>query len=296
MDLKDQIFDRLVSLRERIGAVESNDSFSSQLDPRSSIEIKLETGGLEVKLEEIVRVGPFLTYKGETLAILYIYNSNNSKLDLESDAVDKSAPKFHFTWCKTLEQMTKKHRFDRYILSRSKKNVFKVEALEREPSAIRTYGERHELTGIELFSCQNCLNEMSYKGFAMRNPKPGRLDQVRHFSIEEFCDENDGNLAVMKFTPKYTDRDVPSGAYTADFVEISRRVREGANWCCSSCHVDMTNMKQGLHTHHISGVKSDNRNENLKVLCALCHKNIDQFHSTMFVKPVIEQFVLSNRR
>ena len=31
------------------------------------------------------------------------------------------------------------------------------------------------------------------------------------------------------------------------------------------------------------------------VLCALCHKSVDSFHKTMYVKPEIERYIERNR-
>lgn len=296
MDLIDP-FDKLVILRKRINAKELHEEFGESLDPLRKIVTELETtGGIEVRPEDIQRIGPYLSYKGEVLAILYIFNSNNSKSELETDSPAKRAPKFHFTWCRTLDDMTRKKRFDRYILSRSKENLFKVEACERHDHEIALYGERHVMDGIRLYPCQNCLDELSYKSFSYKNlNKKQRLDIVEKFTIKEYLDENDGTFNVMKYTPKYTDKNAPSGNYTKDFPKISTELRENANWHCSKCDVDMNMKKNGLHVHHINGVKSDNSHSNLKVLCALCHKNIDQFHKGMYVSSDIEQFILTHR-
>ena len=84
--------------------------------------------------------------------------------------------------------------------------------------------------------------------------------------------------------------------YTADFPEISRKLREENNWKCSCHGVDMYNMKKkGLHVHHINRVKYDNRPQNLKVLCALCHKGVDKVHSRMYVAQDVREFICCNR-
>ena len=191
--------------------------------------------------------------------------------------------------------MTQRNRFDRYVLSRSKLNLFRVEALEREPHLIRELGERHMLEDVRLFPCQNCLNELQYRGFEFSQPRSNRLGQVDAFSIEDYLQENDGTLAVMKHLPKTKAENAPSGDYTPDFPELSRKLREQEDWTCSECYVDMREKKQGLHVHHKNGVKSDNRQANLLVLCALCHREVDQFHKTMHVSTDIERYIKTHR-
>jgi hypothetical protein len=289
-------FQELESLRKRLNAPERSLSFDKPIEKMRDIERELKTAGIVVSEGDIQSSGPYLTYKGEHLAILYILNSTAPSSDLINNEPSKSTPpKFHLTWCRTLDRMKRNKRFERYVLSRSPSNLFRVEALEHEPSAIRRLGERHMLDDIRLYPCQNCLNDLQYKSFTFKSAKPLRLKKVADFVVKDFLDENDGNLTVMRHLPKTLARNAKSGGYTSDFPEISRRLREEKNWTCSKCNVDMTGNKGGLHTHHINGVKSDNSTRNLKVLCALCHKGIDAHHATMHVKPSIERYILANR-
>ena len=294
MELRDP-FAALETLRARIGASKTTSSFDQPIAPLRDIERELRTTGVVVEREDIQSVGPYLTYKGEHLAILYILNSTSSSLDLENNDPTKSTPKFHLTWCRTLEQMTQRKRFDRYVLSRSESNLFRVEALERDDVYIKQLGERHMLEGIRLYPCQNCLDSLEYKGFELKQPKPNRLVQVEDFGVKAYLQENDGNLTVMKHLPKVLAKDAKAGGYTSDFPEISRRLRDESGWTCSKCRVDMKDKKEGLHTHHVNGVKSDNSRQNLKVLCALCHRDVDEFHKTMYIKPEVERYIKLHR-
>lgn len=295
MELNDTVFEGLERLRMRIDAPEKSLSFDEVIAPLSDIERRLKTEGIQVEREDIQSVGPYLTYRGEHLAILYILNSNSPSYDLENNDPGKSTPKFHLTWCRTLEQMTQRGRFARYVLSRTESNLFRVEAKERDPDEIKRLGEHHMLDGIRLFPCQNCLNDLEYKGFEMQSPKAGRIEQVNDFVIKTFLQENDGNLTVMKHLPKTLAQNAKGGGYTQDFPEISRRLREEHNWTCTECGINMTDKKEGLHTHHINGVKHDNRHSNLRVLCALCHRNVDEHHKTMHIKKDIERYIQTHR-
>lgn len=294
MEIKDS-FQRLELLRERLNAPQKMLSFDKPMGRLESIEQKLQTTGLDVEKGDIQSVGPFLTYKGKFLAIVYILNSTSPSSDLQHNEPSKQTPKFHLTWCRTLEQMSKKKRFERYVLSRTPSNLFRVEALEHDPASIRRFGERHMLEEVRLFPCQNCLDALEYKGFTLSSSKKDRLQKVDEFEVRSFLDENDGNLAVMRHVPKTRAENARSGAYTSDFPEISRRLREEHYWRCTKCQVDMSHCKRGLHVHHVNGVKSDNSLGNLMVLCAVCHRGIDSHHSSMHVKPDIESYIFDHR-
>ena len=82
------------------------------------------------------------------------------------------------------------------------------------------------LDGIRLFPCQNCLNDLEYRGFELKSPKAVRIEQVNYFAIKTFLQENDGNLTVMKHLPKTLAQNAKGGGYTQDFPEVSRRLRE----------------------------------------------------------------------
>ena len=279
-------------MRKRIDALEKNDSFGESMAPRRDIELELETVGIEIEEGDIQSIGPYLTYRGEHLAIVYILNSWSPSSDLQNNDPTKKTPRFHVTWCETLEKMKKKKKFNRYVLSRFKSNLFRVEAFERDPDVVRIRGERHMLEDIRLFPCQNCLDAMQYRGFRLDQPKPQRLQQVDDFAVSQFLEENDGILTVMKHLPTTLAEDARGGGYTEDFPEVSRKLREQEGWTCSECNIDMQDKKQGLHVHHINGVKSDNRKSNLKVLCALCHQ---KYHKNMHINSDIERYILLHR-
>lgn len=293
-------FNDLTNLRKRINAKELNDSFDSALPSIDKINLQLESDGLEVKREDIYTHGKFITYKGDILAILYIYDYRASRNDLLSELVTKKAPKFHFTWCHTLVEMDSKGKFARYILTKNKKNKFKVQATERDPISISIYGEHHELKDITLYPCRYCLTETMYKNYRHTLPRNTKDRLVKAFSIKDYIEENQATFDMSKFylkasNAKYNDATVQPMVYTDDFPEISRMLRESNAWKCSKCKVDMSKKRAGLHTHHINGVKNDNSSSNLQVLCALCHKNIDQFHKNMYVSREIEQYIIRQR-
>ena len=56
-----------------------------------------------------------------------------------------------------------------------------------------------------------------------------------------------------------------------DTANVSKKLREEANYICDNCKSDCKNNKHLLHVHHKDGVKWNNNLDNLEVLCAACH-------------------------
>lgn len=281
----------LERLRKKIDAPSYSGSYHKALPRFKIIERKLSAEGIEISIEDLKTVGPYLTYEDEHLVILYIKNSNSTVDELLGNSPEsRFTPKFHITWCDKVNQMYESKRLDRYVVSQSAQNLFVVEAKEDGGRESQT------LEDVRLFPCQYCLDKISYRGFSYKDQGwYERIEQVEAFAVKAYLEENLGNLTVWKHLPRFKDSESISGTYTVAFVEISRRKRENNGWKCSKCKVDMKERKDGLHCHHINGVKSDNSWRNLEVLCALCHKNVDQFHAHMEIRSDIEDYIRKHR-
>lgn len=311
-----KLFQGLIALREKLGFDLVEHSFNVEVSSISEIEIQLESeDGITVSAEEIEVDSStgLLTYSGH-LVIVYISDTYKSEEYLKNNDLlrpDKSGklvtkgPKFHFTWCRTLENMKKRKRYERYVMLRNKDNKFKVQARDDRHSDAYVLDET-----VRLFPCMNCLagcrpsvnEEFGYDGYSKRWPLQKKYEASENFDIGTFLDENYGTLktilhsSTIKQKPKHTDRSVGANNYTADFVEISKNLRREHNWICSKCGVDMSQKKKGLQVHHMNGIKNDNSKNNLQVICALCHKNIDESHSTIHVDSDIKKFILQARK
>lgn len=227
------------------------------------------TEGIEIDLSDIETHQGVLSVKGRQV-ILFIPDQGSS-IDAVLDGSSKDGRRFHIADCKTLATMRKAKRFDRFMVTNNLQGQFRV------------YGRTKFGTDLdgdaELNVCMNCLTYLNYKSFGAI-PKNERYDLVNQFNIGDFLTNYS---TLFKSFPKKLAADAHAGGYSEDWSNISQAYRASVNYCCESCHIDLSNNKRLLHTHHISGNKRDNRPENLQSLCADCHRK-QPLHGHMFIK------------
>lgn len=251
-------FRPLDALMQRMGAAPSDWTPSSgRLDPRAEIRRELEAGK-EILLEEVETAhGGLLAYQGEQV-VLYIMDTRKSRETLLYEI--ERAPRFHIFYCKTLEDMRYKGRFERYVVTTRKDGSFSVTSTD-------PYTRQVEELEAELLPCKNCLNALNWDGFSDANA--GKRDRIwKGFSLDDFFLEY---ATFFKFKPKHSDKTAPIGGYVADWSRLSREYREERNWTCEECRVRLDKHKSLLHVHHKNGVVTDNSGANLAALCVACH-------------------------
>ena len=212
-------------------------------------EGNLMTGEEITKLRQAWKSdNPFTDESGRPF-VLFIYDRSPRWSFLQYG----SKYKFHFKWCKTLEQMDKAGRSARY---KAKYDI--------ENPLFDSSSDKKEVLDV----CQNCIN-----GFDFNEPKP----TIKEFNIKEFFDTYGIQKDLRTPTHQYH-----THTYTPDWHKISREYKKSQNWKCEECGKKFSG--NTLHTHHINGVKDDNRPSNLKALCPEHHEE-QPGHTGAITKP-----------
>tara|TARA_B100001093_G_C26844049_1_gene1021914 strand:+ start:119 stop:1057 length:939 start_codon:yes stop_codon:yes gene_type:complete len=300
----------LINYRESLGVpIYKEFSISNEITLIDPIKAQLEEiEGVVVKDSEVEQFldGSLLAYKGQ-LAILYITDTHKTEEYLKDNNLvrtgknsreEEKGPKFHFSWCRTLEQKKRDGSFEaRYVMLRNKSGKFIVQAKDEITKESYKLDEP-----VKLFVCKNCLegalginteNKFGYKGYSKNWSKEEKREAVNNFNIQAYLDENESVLNDIKYKTKYEDRTAPTNNYTSEWKEISRKLREKHSWKCTSCWVNLSKKKTLLHTHHRDHDKTNNSPSNLEVICALCHK--EKHHPRMHVSYIDEQYIKKHR-
>lgn len=255
----DDSFPDLETLVRRLGAPTSSWRIGQvAMTELEELRTKLATG-IEIDLAEIDSdFGGLLTYRGQQI-LLYIMDTRQDRETLLYDK--KKARRFHFFNCNVLETMREKGRYERYVVTQRNDGLFRVFATDPMSREIEEL-EAH------LGPCMVCLKELDYRGYADA-PKRQKKAIWSEFTIDDLFAEY---VTFFADRPRHTDNTAPPPGYAPDWSKISLRYRELMNWTCQECTVNLAEHRSYLHTHHISGVTSDNSNSNLRALCVICHR------------------------
>lgn len=209
--------------------------------------------GMVINPEDLEINAGLLSFDGYQVVV---YIPDHSYKGVET--VIKNPPegnKYHFAECSTIETMKAKGRYEtRYSAVHNPDGRFRI------VDAFFPDGEM-----VELRPCQNCLKHINYHNFRYL------VGRKKRELIDEFALKDLFSTYSSLFRSIPSDKKV-KGGYTTDWNIVSAEYRASKNYCCESCHVDLTNDKVLLHTHHINGNKQDNSVTNLKALCIDCHR------------------------
>jgi hypothetical protein len=184
-----------------------------------------------------------------------------------------SAKPFHLLRCEALQGIAHQTHAARHTYTTRRDGRFSMTL----QSADGMVSER----AVALVPCRKCLADLNYRGY--RDATSARKTEIRSsFAIGEFFNSypagnGERTVAVPASLPV-------ANEYPVKWAAVSRAVREGADWTCTVCRVRCHAAMALLHTHHINGIKTDLRPENLHALCLSCHRQ-EPGHQTMYASP-----------
>lgn len=219
--------------------------------------------GQELEIDQLEIDGHLFYHKG-ILVSLYI-----------QDVYKDSLPKLHIALCKTLQEMKNGGRLQRYMTSCATHRHREIRLGKLSA------GNSFELVKRQLDVCQNCLHKISWQGFGWHIEKQKRIEISKTFDLNAFYKNYQAQFYedFIKNLPQQG-QNLPINDYSLAWKSISYDYRKSKNWCCEQCGKDCQHQRGELHTHHINGLKHDNRLINLRALCYRCHA-AQPFHEHM---------------
>ena len=263
-------FSALHNAVKTMGAERIEFELSNKVIPIEPIDKQLGEG-FEVNFKDIEFETGLASYKGRQV-LLYIkdHSYNNKIYGVLEDG--SKGNRFHIADCKKLEEMRRKGKFERYVVTNRLDGLFAVSGNDKLTNEL-IEGE----TGLNV--CQFCLEALNYEKFKAMPRGPQRKIFVASFKLADFFDTYS---SFFKFMPTGVANNSDAG-YTKDWDDISKKVRVKFNYQCQQCGLDLSQHQRLLHVHHINGVKSDNSNSNLTPLCCDCHRKQPD-HQHLFIK------------
>ena len=201
-----------------------------------------------------------LTYEGEQV-ILYIETPRRSYEKLEKFPARR--PRFHFTFCETIEEMQQNDLFvGRYVATNKQSRYFDIYPYDDE------IGDSEEETKeFRLDPCKNCLRKIDYKNYSASGQQR-QVEICKNFSLEDLFAEY---TSMLRYLSRHWQLILTDKDYPLNWAEISPRFRDENDWKCACCKASFIYNRRFLHVHHKDRIKSNVERSNLISLCAICH-------------------------
>ena len=240
---------------------------------REKIKAKLKKG-VKVEatdFEKIDTVIDMFAHEGEH-ALLYIDEPNYGEEILSQNPADK-AQRFHLVKrCKTLIKMHNDGRSERYVLIQNADGTFPSKPYD----AFLGRTNENKIINAKLLPCQNCLHELSYKGFELpfQNRNLEQRSKNRNIFYEFSVDRFFKHYEPFFFDENYYRKNADDGLANYDKIEQAKKrdaLLRLTNSTCQECSVKLDDRPDLLHLHHKNGRRGNYSDLNLELLCILCH-------------------------
>ncbi|PSU24470.1 HNH endonuclease [Photobacterium phosphoreum] len=256
-----------------LGGIVTSFTITKRSDSIQSVAKDLVNGkilGEDIQLDEIDGSNGVLIYEGLQV-MLYIPDQGNAIESAIVNGKGNGVKRVHIAECRTIIDMRNKGRFhNRYVVTSRIDGKFNVFG-QSNVSFNTLEGES------DLSPCINCMKELNVEGY-LEKTYQNQKDFIVSFSYGRLFESYSSYFKTMPIASA----DYYSGDYTSNWASISSDLRNELDYICEHCSVSLKDHKKLLHSHHINGNKSDNKRENLRALCADCHKK-QPHHGHLYV-------------
>ena len=245
----------LDSLRKRMGAPLLQDLSlkAKKFDALTLEELEeLTSGGLERSLSDCqIEDDLTLSFRGKRV-VVYIH-------DRHMYGTDWQLPKFHIAYCKTLKNKQAENSYNqKYVITQRYDGLFSMRIFRNGIM---------ESSFKKLDVCQNCLDVLSWDGFQSRRLEQSkRTDIVSNFTLGKFFEKYPKD--VLTTAPLYNSDTVPINDYPENWKHIRNSLFDRRGYKCEDCGITTGT----LEVHHVNGMRSNNTDVNLEILCHTCHQ------------------------
>jgi hypothetical protein len=210
---------------------------------------------MEIPLEDVhVLPDGTLAYKNQRV-VLYIRDIRHYR---NRSIGDDGLSRFHVSNCEKLKEMRAHKRYDRYVVATRDTGIFQINLMSE--------AGKFEKADRQLNVCQFCLGTINWQDFVEhRKYKERRAEIVSSFKLQMFFTRY-GKTFISE-SPKYTEETGPLNDYDKNFQMIAQKIKEKRGYRCAKCGSDLSNYKKYLHAHHVNGLKYDNSESNIELLC-----------------------------